>query len=167
MTADGDRTEVTGGAAAAGPGPDQVGEVGEVGGAQARLVEELAHAFGAFGVPRMAGRILGRLLVSTEPYETLDSLATSLGASKGSMSTMARLLAGAGLVERVPVPGGRRDHYRIRPGAWPELNRDRVEALARLGAVASAAAAEGGGLSDLATFCAEAERELRRSAAAP
>ncbi len=130
--------------------------------ATAQVVEELAHAFGAFGVPRMAGRILGQLLVSTEPYETLDSLADSLGASKGSMSTMARMLVSTGLIELVAVPGGRRDHYRIRPGAWPELNRDRVEALARLGAVASAAQ-----LGDLARFCETAERELRGSAAAP
>ncbi len=78
------------------------------------------------------------------------------------MSTMARMLVGAGLIERVAVTGGRRDHYRIRPGAWPELNRDRVEALARLGAVASAAQ-----LADLARFCDAAERDLRGSAAAP
>ncbi|MDQ6927865.1 MAG: MarR family transcriptional regulator [Actinomycetota bacterium] len=135
---------------------------GEGQGAEAQLVEELAHAFGAFGVPRMAGRILGRLLVSAEAYETLDSLADALGASKGSMSTMARLLAASGLIERVAVPGGRRDHYRIRAGAWPELNRDRVEALARLGAVASMAQ-----LDDLADFCGRAEQELRGSAAAP
>ncbi len=123
-----------------------------------QLVEELAHAFGAFGVPRMAGRLLGQLLVSTEPYETLDSLAGVLGASKASMSTMARLLVSAGLIERVAVPGGRRDHYRIRPGAWPELNSDRVEALSRLGAVA---ARGGEGLGELARFCAIAERDLR------
>lgn len=128
----------------------------------AQVVEELALAFGAFGMPRMAGRILGQLLVSTEPYESLDSLADSLGASKGSMSTMARMLVSAGLIELVAVPGERRDHYRIRAGAWPELNRDRVEALARLGAVASAAQ-----LGDLAQFCEMAEQELRRSAAAP
>lgn len=136
------------------------GDTGAV--ADAQLVEELAHAFGAFGVPRMAGRILGALLLSSEPYETLDSLAETLGASKGSMSTMARLLVGTGLVERVAVPGGRRDHYRIRPGGWPELNRDRVDALARLGAVAGAAQ-----LDELAAFCSVAENALRNSPAAP
>jgi hypothetical protein len=123
-----------------------------------QLVEELAHAFAAFGVPRMAGRILGQLLVSDEPYDSLDSLASALGASKASMSTMARLLVGAGLIERVAVPGGRRDHYRVRPGAWPELNRDRLEALSRLGTVASTG---GDSLAELARFCAIAERDLR------
>jgi hypothetical protein len=81
------------------------------------------------------------------------------------MSTMARMLAGAGLIERVAVPGGRRDHYRIKPGAWPQLNRDRIEAVARLGRVASAAAASGlrGGdrAAELAGFCAVAEQGLR------
>jgi hypothetical protein len=125
------------------------------------VVEELAHAFGAFGVPRMAGRILGQLLVSSEPYETLDSLAASLGASKASMSTMSRLLVARGLIERAPVPGDRRDHYRIRAGAWPELNRDRVEALSRLGAAASAASDRGQNPAALMRFCEVAERELR------
>jgi DNA-binding MarR family transcriptional regulator len=92
-------------------------------------VEELAMLFEREGLPRMAGRIFGWLLVCEPPEQSMEELATSLQGSKASMSTMTRVLAQAGLVERIRPPGARRDHFRIRPGQWERLWRRRAEQL--------------------------------------
>ena len=70
------------------------------------------------GLPRMAGHIMGRLLISAPPHQSAGELADSLLASKGSVSTATRLLIQLGLIERVGFPGHRRDYFRIRPNAW-------------------------------------------------
>jgi hypothetical protein len=86
-----------------------------------RFVEDVAILLEDFRLPRMAGRIVGRLLVAVPAEQPSDELAASLGASKGSISTMTRQLIDLGLVERVGVPDERRDYFRIRPGAWQKL----------------------------------------------
>jgi DNA-binding MarR family transcriptional regulator len=92
-------------------------------------VEELAMVFERDGLPRMAGRIFGWLLVCDPPEQTMEELAAALQGSKASMSTMTRVLVQAGLIERVRQPGARRDHFRIRPGQWERLWRSRLDAL--------------------------------------
>jgi len=64
------------------------------------------------GLPRIAGRIFGLTLISPEP-RSLDDIAETLGVSKASVSTDARLLVQMGFIERVSMPGDRRDYYRI------------------------------------------------------
>jgi DNA-binding transcriptional regulator GbsR (MarR family) len=95
-------------------------------------VEDLAMALERDGLPRMAGRIFGWLLVCDPPEQTLEDLAAALHGSKASMSTMTRLLARAGLVERMRPPGTRRDHYRIRSGQWEALWRSRLEMIGQV-----------------------------------
>jgi DNA-binding MarR family transcriptional regulator len=91
-------------------------------------VEELAMLFEQEGLPRMAGRIFGWLLVCEPPEQTMEGLATALQGSKASMSTMTRLLHQSGLVERVRPPGARRDHFRVRE-QWERLWESRVQQL--------------------------------------
>src|SRR5712692_9981760 len=79
------------------------------------FVEEMAVTFEADGLPRMAGRIFAFLLVCRPPEQTAASLAHELDASGGSISTMVRLLVGAGLVERVSRAGVRADRFRVTP----------------------------------------------------
>ncbi len=86
-----------------------------------RFVEDVAVLLEDFRLPRMAGRIVGRLLVATPAEQSAEELAAWLGASKGSISTMTRQLIDLGLVERVGVPGQRRDHFRIRARSWERL----------------------------------------------
>jgi len=81
-------------------------------------VEELAAHLERDGLPRMAGRIFAWLLVCEPAEQTMDELAAALSGSKASMSTMTRLLVGAGLVERVRRPGERRDEFRVPEGRW-------------------------------------------------
>jgi len=96
------------------------------------FVEDVGLFFEEMGFPRMAGRILGWLLICDPPEQSAGQLAGALQASKGSLSTMTRLLIQIGLVERVGVPGQRRDFFRIKQGAWPQLLRIQMQAMTGL-----------------------------------
>ncbi|HUL57724.1 MAG TPA: MarR family transcriptional regulator [Anaeromyxobacteraceae bacterium] len=98
-------------------------------------VEELAMLYEREGLPRMAGRIFGWLLVCEPPEQTMEQLAGALQGSKASMSTMTRLLVTAGLVERVRPPGARRDGFRIPHDHWTNMWRSRTQALSAAAAV--------------------------------
>ncbi len=92
-----------------------------------QFVEEVGLFFEQTGLPRMAGRILGRLLISDGPYQTTGDLAEALMASKGSISTMTRLLIRIGLIERISLHGQRRDYFHIKPDASLQLLKDSLE----------------------------------------
>lgn len=77
----------------------------------ADFIERLGLLMEADGLPRIAGRLFGALLLASEP-ESLDDLASRLDVSKASVSVNARLLEQRGLVERISHPGDRRDFYR-------------------------------------------------------
>ncbi len=89
-----------------------------------RFVEEVGIFFEQAGLPRMAGRILGWLMIAEPPHQTTGELEEALMASKGSISTMTRLLIRIGLIERISLPGQRRDYFRIKPGASYQLLKD-------------------------------------------
>jgi DNA-binding transcriptional regulator GbsR (MarR family) len=93
---------------------------------KAHFVEEVGLLFELVGLPRMAGRIFGWLLISETPYQSSGVLAEMLKASKGSISTMTRLLLQIGLIERVSIPGDRRDYFQIKPHAWTQLAQQRL-----------------------------------------
>jgi DNA-binding transcriptional regulator GbsR (MarR family) len=106
------------------------------------FVDRLGLHAEADGLPRIAGRLFGTLLLSPEP-RCLDDLAAELGVSKASVSTDCRRLHERGIVERVPMPGDRRDFYRLAPDFLAQIVRHssrRWAALQEL--VASFAAAE-------------------------
>ncbi len=81
----------------------------------AEFVEQFAMHLEAEGRPRMAGRVLAFLLVCEPPERMAAELARELRASAGSISTMTRLLEGAGLIERVSRAGERADRFRVTP----------------------------------------------------
>lgn len=82
------------------------------------FIEDIGLYFEQMGLPRMAGRILGALLISDPPSQSITDLGERLHASKSSISIMARLLMERGLIERVASPIPRRDYYRFKPGGW-------------------------------------------------
>ena len=93
---------------------------------QKHFIEEGGLAFEKLGLPRMAGRVLGWLLVANPPHQSHKELAEVLAASKGSISTTTRMLIQVGLVERVSLPGDRLDYFRIKLGAWSSLMEQRM-----------------------------------------
>ncbi|MBP8250919.1 MAG: MarR family transcriptional regulator [Herpetosiphon sp.] len=84
-------------------------------------VERVAFLYEAAGMPRMAGRILGWLLICDPPAQNAADLAHVLQASKGSISSMTRLLLQFRLIDRVSIPGDRRDYFILRTDLWFDL----------------------------------------------
>ena len=85
------------------------------------FVEDFGLLLEQNGLPRMAGRIVGWLLICNPPHQSINDLAQTLRASKGSISTMTRLLIEMDIVERIALPEDRRDYFRITPGAWSQI----------------------------------------------
>ncbi|MBM3154181.1 MAG: MarR family transcriptional regulator [Chloroflexi bacterium] len=91
-----------------------------------RLIEDFGIVFDEMGLPRMAGRILGWLLVCDPPHQSAAQLREMVGGSKGAISTMTWLLIHSGLVERLGMPGSRATYYRFKCGSWSELMKSRM-----------------------------------------
>ena len=96
------------------------------------FVEEVALILEEIGLTRMAGRILGWLLISNPPHQSADELAEALQASKSSISTMTRLLIQIDLIERIGIPGDRRDYFRMKPDVWAQLLQARMSQVTDL-----------------------------------
>ncbi len=96
------------------------------------FTEDMGLFFEQLGLPRMAGRVLGELLICDPPAQSLNDLCEALQVSKSAVSTMARLLVNIGLIEQVASPVPRRDFFRFRSGGWFTFIRQRMEILAAL-----------------------------------
>ncbi len=88
------------------------------------FAEDVGIFFEQSGLPRMAGRILGWLLICDTPQQSTSELVEALKASKGSISTTTRLLIRIGLIERFSLPGIRHDYFRIKPDVWHYLIKE-------------------------------------------
>lgn len=102
-----------------------------------RFVEQMGLVAEADGMPRIAGRVFGHLLLAERPC-SLDELAGALGVSKASVSTDARLLSDRRLVERVSQPGDRRDYYQLAPDFFRRLIEYRLTRWSALRDLAAA-----------------------------
>lgn len=89
------------------------------------FVEDVGLLFDQLGLPRTAGRIMGWLLVCEPPHQSMDDLTETLAVSKSAISTALRLLTQIQLVDRISLPGERKDHYRISDDAWTNAWRSR------------------------------------------
>jgi len=105
-----------------------------------RFIEALGLFFEDAGIPRIGGRLLGLLVLAEQPL-SLDAIARTLGVSRASVSTNSRLLIYAGMVERVSLPGDRRDYYQFAPHGWESAIQTDIKAARRLGALSAEALA--------------------------
>jgi DNA-binding transcriptional regulator GbsR (MarR family) len=92
--------------------------------------ETLALVLTSHGLQRMTSRVLAALLFTEQPTMTAGDLAERLDASAGAISGALKMLTSVGLAERVPAPGSRRDHYRLREDAWAVLYTTQNDILA-------------------------------------
>jgi DNA-binding transcriptional regulator GbsR (MarR family) len=143
-----------------------VGDMGEA--EMKQFIEDVGILYGEMGFPRMAGRILGWLLLCEPPHQSAEQLATIVEASKGSISSMTRLLIQMGMVEKTGIPGRRDTYYRIRSGSWSELLRNNLTNMTAMRKLADRGLALISGrspesrqrLKDLRDFHAFLEREI-------
>ena len=91
------------------------------------FVEEVGIAFEQTGLPRAAGRIFGWLLISDPPQQSVSELTEALMASRGSISSMTRLLIQIGLIDRISLPGVRHEYFHLRPDAWQHMIKHGLE----------------------------------------
>jgi DNA-binding MarR family transcriptional regulator len=97
-----------------------------------QLAEQIGVLYEQLGGTRIAGRLLGWLVVCDPAEQSSAQLADALSASRGSVSTGTRALVAAGLIEKVRFPGDRSTYFRIRPGAWPRALQASMAALTLL-----------------------------------
>jgi DNA-binding transcriptional regulator GbsR (MarR family) len=93
-----------------------------------QAVERMCLRFEEDGLPRIAGRLLGTLMLSPRAL-SLDELSETVQASKASVSTNCRLLERLGTVERATRPGDRRDFYRVADDLHERLLAKRLSQL--------------------------------------
>jgi DNA-binding transcriptional regulator GbsR (MarR family) len=83
--------------------------------------ERLALTLAQGGLQKATARVLAAFMFADEDSVTAPDLAERLGISSGSVSGAIKMLSTVGLIERAPAPGSRREHYRMREGAWATL----------------------------------------------
>lgn len=105
---------------------------------QHQAAEELALVLTNHGLQRMTARVLATLLFTEHPTMTMGALAERLQASSGAISGALKMLTSVGLAERVPAPGSRRDHYRLREDAWAVLYTNQNAVISAMQAAAEA-----------------------------
>jgi DNA-binding transcriptional regulator GbsR (MarR family) len=87
---------------------------------EAEFVDRMGLFFELSGGSRTMGRVYGWLLICDPPQQSLTQLADKLSVSKASVSTVARQLQEAGMVER--LPSSTRQHlYRVTPGGFTSV----------------------------------------------
>jgi len=96
-----------------------------------RFIEETADVMDEDGLPHMAGRVIGALLVCVPPYRSLDQLAKDVRASKGAISMATQLLLRLGFAERISLPGERRHFYQLRSNFLEDVMSKRAEHVLR------------------------------------
>ena len=78
-----------------------------------KYIEDVGLFYEQYGLPKMAGRILGYLISSKTENNSFDDLKDSLKASKGSISGNINLLLNQNMIEKHMLSGDRKSYYKI------------------------------------------------------
>lgn len=109
------------------------------------FIEQMARILADWGLPRMAGRVLFVLMGADEQALTANELAERLGVSPAAISGAVRYLIQINMVVREPVPGSRRDRYRLVDDSWYEVTLAKMTLLKTLADVSEQGIAAAGG----------------------
>lgn len=94
------------------------------------FVEQMGLILQAEGLPRIAGRIMGLMIMHGGPFSFAE-LAERLSVSRASISTNTRLLEDLGVIERTATPGDRQDYFRLSRQPYARMLRGVVRRMRR------------------------------------
>ena len=100
------------------------------------FVEQMGLILQAEGLPRIAGRMMGLMIMHGGPF-SLSELAERLSVSRASISTNTRLLEDLGVIERTATPGDRQDYFRLSRQPYARMLRGVVRRMRRAREVVS------------------------------
>lgn len=93
-------------------------------------VERVAMYLARDGVPPIAGRVLGWLMVCDPPEQSAGQISDAIGASRASLTSNLRLLTSMGFLDWRTRPGERTVYYRMAEDAWTVVVRRQVAGIA-------------------------------------
>jgi len=94
------------------------------------FVEQMGLILQAEGLPRIAGHIMGLMIMHEGPF-SLSQLAERLSVSRASISTNTRLLEDLDIIVRTAKPGDRQDYFKLSPQPYARLLRGVVRRMRR------------------------------------
>lgn len=97
----------------------------EPGADELAFVDDVAGFFVREGLPLIAGRVIGWLLICDPPEQTAAQLAAVLQVSRSSISSATRLLTPSGLVSGVRKRGERQEYFHITDDGWSRMLANR------------------------------------------
>jgi DNA-binding transcriptional regulator GbsR (MarR family) len=109
------------------------------------FVEQMARTLADWGFPRMAGRVLFAMMGADERALTAGELAERLDVSPAAISGAVRYLTHINMIAREPVPGSRRDRYRLVDDSWYEVTLAKMTLLKTIVDYAEQGVAAAGG----------------------
>ena len=89
------------------------------------FIQDYGEGYHMFGLPKLMGRIVGLLLYHGKPT-CLADITTELNVSKGPVSQICRRLLDHDLIQRVWVPGSRKDYYQVHPNIFGNAFKNRM-----------------------------------------
>lgn len=104
--------------------------------AEQEFVERLGLLTEADGLPRIAGRIMGYLMLSPTARLATE-IAADLKISHGSVSTNTRLLERLSVIERTTIPGERASYYRMTNDPYGSILAGHLERSRRMSSMVS------------------------------
>jgi DNA-binding MarR family transcriptional regulator len=113
--------------------------------AMRQYVEHMARVLADWGLPRMASRVIWALMCADERTLTASELAERIGVSPAAISGALRYAMQIQMVVREPVPGSRRDRYRLVDDSWYEVTIAKMNLIKDLASAAEQGVVLAGG----------------------
>jgi DNA-binding transcriptional regulator GbsR (MarR family) len=85
---------------------------------QEALLERFGRYWEAQGGSRIAGKIVGWMMISDPPHQSVADIVDVLRVSHGSVSTQTRHLETVGYLERTTFPGDRTSYFVLNHNGW-------------------------------------------------
>jgi len=93
-------------------------------------VERVAMYLARDGVPPIAGRALGWLMVCDPAEQSAGQITEAIGASRASLTSSLRLLSSMGFLTWRTKPGERTVYYRLADNAWAMVVQQQIAGIA-------------------------------------